>query len=208
MVYDPADKQNKSGFEDAFKEGVTFYGSMTFPRTFHGLSSKHTFSGSTSTEKGIDLADLPDISLPPGSIGQLSDKYGRWYVNYQFEQTLSRSKEDQKKAWGLFGQTSISDGNPNPQRWLVMGGVGGTSPIRGRGWDKFGVAAFCYGLSDHLVKGLAPTVIIGDECGGEAFYNLAATPWFLVSADLEVVQPAERAYPVAVLFGLRAQIRF
>ena len=208
MFYDPEDQQNQTGLAHPFREGVTFYGSMLFARTFHGLSSKHTFSASTSTEKGINLADLPDISLPPGSIGDLSQKTGRWYVGYSFEQTIWRSKEDKKKAWGLFGQTSMSDGNPNPQRWLVMGGVGGTSPIRGRSWDKFGAAGFCYGLSRHLINGLAPTVIVGDECGGEVFYNFAVTPWFLVSADLQVIEPANRAYPVAVLFGLRAQIRF
>ena len=48
----------------------------------------------------------------------------------------------------------------------------------------------------------------GNECGGEAFYNYAATPWFLVSADLQIINPAERAYSTAILFGVRAQIRF
>ena len=101
---------------------------------------------------------------------------------------------------------ALSDGNPNPARWSSLGGLSGTSPIPGRGGDRFGVAAFYLGVSDDLKDGLRP-VRLGDEYGGEVFYNLAVTPWFRVTADLQVISPALGDSPV-VLLGLRAQLRF
>lgn len=42
----------------------------------------------------------------------------------------------------------------------------------------------------------------------EAFDNMAVTPWFLVTADLQVVSPLVASAPAAVMAGLRAQLKF
>ena len=45
------------------------------------------------------------------------------------------------------------------------------------------------------------------EYGAEVFDNVAVTPWFRVTADLQVISPALTERTTAVIFGLRAQIR-
>jgi porin len=74
------------------------------------------------------------------------------------------------------------------------------------GGDRFGVAAFYLGVSDDLKDGLRRDRL-GDEYGGEMFYNLAVTRWFRMTADLQVISPALGDSPV-VLLGWRAQLRF
>jgi porin len=150
------------------------------------------------------------------------EKGGRYWLGYSFEQTLWQSSADRTKAWGLFGQASTSDGNPSSIKWSVLGGLGGTSPLPGRPNDTFGVGIFYYGYSSELKQALDPLVKLGDEYGGELFYNLAITKWFRVSADVQVIAPAISAQvnsprpgnpmmvnnSTVVLLGLRGQITF
>jgi Carbohydrate-selective porin, OprB family len=77
-------------------------------------------------------------------------KDNRWHLSYAFEQSLWRDTVDPQKAWGLFGQAGVSDANPNPIVWSVMGSIGGTSPIPGRERDKFGLSLFYVGYSSPL----------------------------------------------------------
>jgi porin len=48
-------------------------------------------------------------------------------------------------------------------------------------------------------------VELGDEQGVEAFYNMAVTPWFLLTADLQGVDPVVSNASTAVTGSLRAQ---
>jgi porin len=160
--------------------------------------------------------------LPPQLIPPPSEKHGRYWLGYSFEQTLWQSPTDPNQTWGLFGQTAVSDGNPNSYRWSAMGGIGGTGLVPGRPNDRFGVGAFYYRYSDELKKALAPVVTLGDEYGAELFYNFAITKWFRVTADFQVIAPGIKAQAVApplisptmmnnptvVLLGLRGQVVF
>jgi porin len=161
------------------------------------------------------------IYLPPqllSSSSPPSEKRGRYWVGYSFEQTLWQSAANPTKAWGLFGQVAFSDGNPNAWKWSAMGGIGGTSPLPGRPNDKFGVGAFYYGYADELKQHLDPLITLGDEYGAELFYNFAITKWFKITADLQVIAPAIRSEliapkttennPTVVLLGLRGQLTF
>jgi porin len=71
-----------------------------------------------------------------------------------------------------------------------------------------GVGYFYNSLSgplEDLAAGVAP---LGDVHGGEVYYNAAITPWFHLTADLQVVQPAELANDTAVVVGLRGKMDF
>ena len=109
---------------------------------------------------------------------------------------------------GLFGQAAVSDGNPNPAEWSGIAGIGGTSPIPGRERDKFGLGVFYVGYSSDLKATLQPLIPIRDEYGAELFYNLSITPWFRLTADLQVIHPPLRDRDTAVVGGLRAQVVF
>ncbi len=124
-----------------------------------------------------------------------------WALYYNGHQYL---RGDAEGGWGLFARFGVSDGNPNPVRWNAAGGVGGTGLLPRRGRDTWGLGVFYLGLSDEdLLQGLN----LGDEVGGDLFYNLAATPWLGLIADVQVIDSAlPRADTVWVL-GLRTHVR-
>jgi hypothetical protein len=49
---------------------------------------------------------------------------------------------------------------------------------------------------------------LGDHNGFEGFYNVAVTPAFMVTADLQVTDSAKEGIGTAVIGGLRATLRF
>ncbi len=250
MVYDPTDAINYTGFENPFSAGVTVRGSMDVSSAPFGLPRTDTFMAAISSEKGTNFESLPDLSkfdnpvfraalirafitralwgedaqnsLPPELRSETTEKRGRYWIGYSFEQTLWRSVTEPSKSWGLFGQAAWSDGNPNSLKWSALGGVGGTSPLPGRLHDRFGVGVFYYAYSDVLKQHLSPLITLGDEYGLEAFYNVAMTKWFRLTADVQVIAPAIKAQTVepalvnpavannstVVSVGLRGQVRF
>jgi len=250
MVYDPTDALNRTGFESPFSEGVNVRGSMDVSSAPFGLPRTDTFMTAISSEPGTDFESLPDLSkfnnplfraaivnafvtralwgqddqtsLPPGLQSETTEKRGRYWAGYSFEQTLWQSQTEPSRSWGLFGQTAMSDGNPNSLKWSALGGIGGTSPLPGRLNDRFGVGVFYYAYSDILKQHLTPLITLGDEYGAEAFYNVAVTKWFRLTADVQVIAPAIKAETVepalinptvannstVVFLGLRGEVRF
>jgi porin len=248
MVYDPTDAINHTGFECPFCAGVTVRGSTDITSQFFGLPRLDSFMAAVSSQEGTDFTTLPDLSkypgvtaglihriltqalwgqdiqiyLPPDVQAVTAQKRGRWWLGYSFEQTLWQDASNPSESWGLFGQVGVSDGNPNAEKWSAIAGVGGNSPLSTRPYDKFGVGLFYYGYSDLLKRELAPLVTLGDEYGMEAFYNVALTKWFKVSADAQVIAPSIKAQTVdpamvnptvannsTVMFvGLRGQVSF
>ena len=206
MIYDPASRTRQTGFEDAFEKGVTFNGSVELPSHFGGKPGKHVFTAAYSTQDGLDFRDIPELIIPGGP--PPGNQNHRWYFAYGFEQTLWQDAADPKKAWGLFGQAAVSDGNPNPAEWSALAGVGGTSPLPGRSRDKFGLGVFYLGYSGDLKDAVQQVFPLEDEYGAEVFYNCALTPWFRLTADLQVVHPPRDDRDTAVIGGLRAQVVF
>jgi porin len=103
----------------------------------------------------------------------------------------------------------FSDGNPNPFGWMMLAGLGGTGIIPGRRLDRFGAAYFRYSFSNDLTDGLRVFgVDVGDEHGGELFYNAAVTPWFRLTGDLQIIAPGNQRRDTAIFTGLSAHIKF
>jgi porin len=81
-----------------------------------------------------------------------------------------------------------------------------SSPIPNRKLDTFGIAYYYLGFSDSF-KNLAPP-FLRDERGLELFYNVAVTPWFHVTADLQVITPLLQPVHNSLVLGLRSKIDF
>ncbi|RJG40620.1 carbohydrate porin [Mesorhizobium sp. DCY119] len=209
FVYDPRNAQNENVLRDPFSEGITGMLSATLP---YQLSGRSGFLGAKviySNKEGTNLSEVPNLVLPGGSNEFLGTKKGSWFVGASFQQYLVQSPANPLEGWGVFGQFGISDGNPNPIEWSALLGVGGTSFIPGRNLDRWGVGYFRYSLSSDLRDGLKTIALdLRDEQGIEAFYNLAVTPWFSVTGDLQVVQPVISAVSTEVTASLRTKIRF
>ena len=121
---------------------------------------------------------------------------------------LRADPDDESRGWGLFGQFGISDGNPNPVKFVANGGIAGRTLFPGRPLDTFGVGYFYVGLSSQFKSLLNPVLPQQDETGVELFYNLAITPWCRLTADLQVARPSTRIYDTVIIPGLRLQIVF
>jgi porin len=210
MVYDPRDSQNSTGLDGWGQDGINTRLAVRFPVKIGGHDGSQTLVGVWSTRDSVDLADLPELVLPPGPDTTVDIKGNSWYLGYNFQQYLWQDSDNPAAGWGLFGQTFIADGNPNLYRWFVNFGIGGTSPIAGRGLDRFGVGYFNTSFSADLTDSLNTIlgVDIGDESGIEAFYNAALTPWFRVALDLQYLRPGVRGNDDGFFAGMSAQIKF
>jgi porin len=144
--------------------------------------------------------------LPPTNLTTLIR--GSWWITYLFDQALWVDPTDQTRNWGVFGNAGISDGKPNPIKWSVIFGIGGSSPIPNRKMDTFGVAYYYLGFSDSFKNVARIITPVRDERGLELFYNVRVTPWCHVTIDLQVITPLlERAH-TSVVPGLRVKIDF
>lgn len=209
FVYDPRDAQDMDVVRNPFSEGVTGMLSATVPYRIAGLSGFFGARAIYNNKETTDLGDVPGLVLPHGSQRFIGTRKGSWFLGASLQQYLVQSSENPAEGWGVFGQVGISDGNPNPIEWSAILGVGGTSFLPGRNLDRWGVGYFRYSLSSDLRDGLASIgVDLRDEQGIEAFYSVAVTPWFSVTGDLQVVQPAILDAPTAVTTAIRTKIVF
>lgn len=209
MIYDPRNAADPDVVGDPFETGVTTSLSVTFPTQLRGLPGFYSVRGVYSTQDGLDLASTPQLLLPPEA-QDIQTKDGYWYASMSMQQYLRQDPANPEVGWGVFGQVSVSDGNPNPINWSLIGGIGGRGGLVGnRDDDTWGVGYFYYGLSEDLKSGLDEVGLgLDDEQGLEAFYNLAVTPWLRVTADVQWIDPATPNADDAVIAALRTQIRF
>jgi porin len=220
-VYDTNNDSTTNGFNVLFNNGAVLYPTLSLPTKFFGMPGHQSIWGAYSsgryavlTPESLNLIPppalrgLPPPTLPPPTLPSPTLVRGSWWVTYVFDQTLWVDPTDQTRSWGVFGNLGISDGNPNPVRWSAIVGMGGSSPIRSRKLDTFGVAYYYLGFSDSF-KNIAPALVpLRDERGLELFYNVAATPWCHVTADLQVVTPALERVETSLVLGLRMKIDF
>jgi len=210
MIYDPRNAQDSDIIGEPFDDGVTTSLSLTFPVTLGGRPGFQGIRGVYSTQRGLDLNDIPQLALPPEAETVVGQKSRYWYAAYSFQQYLFQDSSNPAKGWGVFGQFAISDGNPNTVESSVFVGVGGDSPLAGRINDRWGVGYFRYNLSDRLLDGLQALGIsnLRDEQGIEAYYNVAVYDELRVTATVNYISPGNSDRDDALFFGVRTQLKF
>jgi porin len=85
-------------------------------------------------------------------------------------------------------------------------GIQAQGLYRGRPEDTVGIGYFHSALSDDFVNSLSPVFDLDDVDGVELFYNAAVADCFHLTADLQIVEPAEQQLDTAVVFGVRGVI--
>ena len=207
MVYDPRNAQSSEVLRNPFSDGVTTSVSVTVPLTIAGLQGFYGVRGVYSTKSGVDLANPVLGNLPPKS-GTILQREGYKYGQITIQQYLYQDPQRPKIGWGIFADASLSDGNPNPFAWRVTVGLAGNNLTPGRERDRWGIGYFKYELSSDLLTNLNSLGIRRKgESGVEAFYNLAVTPWFRLSADVQWIDPFINAEKNTFIAALRAQVR-
>jgi porin len=207
MLYDPRSAQDPEVIRRPFTDGRTLSLSATVPTKFFDLPGFYGVRVAASNAKGLDLARIPELSLP--GVTQLGlQKKGYRFISFSAQQFLWVNPTDPRQGIGAFGEVAFSDGNPNPLKWHLIGGLSGTG-VFDRPLDRWGVGYFKYVLSKDAKDSL---VQVGqrrrDEWGVEAYYNLAVTPWLRVTGTVTYIRPTEPDKKNATFVGVRTQVRF
>ena len=204
LVFDP---QDQTGWHKPFTEGINFSPSVAFRGTTFGHNATHTFAATLSTQEGTDLADLPQVLLPPAQ-QHIGTRRGPFNVNYTYEQYFVQDRKDPSAGWGMFAKAAIADGNPNTLQDTLEIGIGGTALFPRRTLDRFGAGYFSLGLSDALKDFLQPFFTIRRERGFESFYSCAVMRWLRVTGDVQVLPATVVDRDTKVFGAVRTKVSF
>jgi porin len=209
-VFDPEERSTK-GFDNLYERGVMLVPDLILRGKVFDRPSLLNVGGvySSASYASVDPSSyLPLFGLLGTGTITAPREQGTWAIYANGYHALVVDSCNEKRHWGLFAQSGLSDGNPNPIRYSLSGGVGGSSMISGRDLDTFGVGYFYLGLSDNFKNLASVAVPLRDEFGIEAFYNFALTPWCRLTTDVQVVRPANERNDTAIVAGLRLGISY
>ncbi len=209
-VYDTNDATTTSSLDELFDNGAIIYPTISLPTMFFGKPGHQSFWGAYSSGQ-YGILDRQSINIyPPTTPGLPLTTLvrGSWWISYLFDQALWVDPTDPTRSWGVFGNVGISDGEPNPIDWSMICGVGGSSPIRSRRLDTFGIGYYYLSLSHSFKNDIGPIVPVRDERGVELFYSFGVTPWFHLTTDMQVITPILESADTSVVLGLRGKIDF
>ncbi len=216
MVFDTHNTPTTSGFETFFTNGATTLSKLDIPVFPFGLPGHQGIEGTYSTGTYTSLRTIPYIDangLPTVTFGTIR---GSWSVFYVADQALYVDPNNAKRSWGVFTNIGLADADPSPIRWSASFGLGGSSPLVSRPLDTFGIG-YSFVEPTAALRNLAPQLLpLRADHAVELFYNIAVTPWFRLTPDLQILVPGrERTLPPAaqgidpaVIFGIRAKLDF
>jgi porin len=202
-VIDTHNSTTTSGFDDLFDNGAVILGYYRIFTEYGGRPGSHAVMGvySSGTYTSLDpltWAILPDSGLVAGQ------ETGSWNIEYFFEQKLWVDRCNPQRNIGLFTGWGIADDNPSPIDWGGFVALQGQGLNAARPADTMGVAWFHTSLTSDFKNLVSPVLNLHDVSGVETYYNAAITPWFHLTGDLQVVEPADVTNDTALVLGLRA----
>jgi porin len=179
-----------SGFEDLNGNAVTVAGEGRMRTDFFGLTGHQLFGTSFSNKKFTSIDQRLRSIIETNS---LTPEKGSWNIYYNFDQYLYEPKKGADRGIGVFGRLGVSDGNPNFMKFFGSFGVGGKGMFESRPFDKFGLGYYYINIDNPSLQGPLRTIeFLRNEYGFEAFYNVALTPWALLTPDIQVVRGAQK----------------
>lgn len=202
---DPRERAT-TGLQDLYSDGGVIMPDLILHGDFLGRPSTINLGGTYSNAIYTSVDPASYLILPTGIVA--GQETGSWSLYANAYHALWVDPRFENRHWGVFGQFGLSDGNPNPIRFVANGGIAGRSMLHDRHRDTFGVAFFYLGLSDSFKSLTAPVSPQQDEMGGELFYNIAVTPWCRWTADLQVAQPSTQAFNTVIIPGMRMEVAF
>ena len=183
-------KASTSGFDDLDGNNLTFVGEGRVTTNFFGLTG-HQLLGAVFSNRNFSSLDQNARFIFEN--GALEGKKGSWNVYYNFDQYLYEPKKGSGEGIGVFGRFGASDGNPNFMHFFYSLGIGGKGVIPTRHNDRYGFGFYYIDVSNPKLQGFFRTTkLLRDEYGFEAFYNIAVTPWLMLTPDVQVVRGAQK----------------
>jgi porin len=216
LVVSATGKSTTTGFEDLDSDNLIFTGEGRMRTDFFGLTG-HQLLGAFYSNKTYNSIDQRLGFVVENRALEKSDD--TWAVYYNFDQFLYETDRSAGRGIGLFGRFGASEGNPNPAQYFFSAGVGGKGIIPHRDLDRFGVGSYYIIIQNPTFqRPLVTRSLLRDEWGVEVFYNIALTPWMLLTPDLQVIGPAQKrrltgllqreSIDTATVLGMRLQLIF
>ena len=190
MVLQANGQARLSGFDDLDANKLTFVGEGRVRTNFFGLAGHQLFGAAFSNRKFTSLDQSLRLIIENRG---LEGKKGSWNVWYNFDQYIYEPKKGSGQGVGIFGRFGASDGNPNLIHYFYSIGIGGKGIIPNRPLDRFGLGYYFIDVKSPELQGPFQTKkFFRDEYGFEAFYNIAITPWMLLTPDIQIVRGAQK----------------
>src|SRR5215470_16238090 len=181
---------NTSGFEDLNGNAIVVAGEGRVRTDFFGLTG-HQLFGTTFSNKKFTSIDQRLRSII--ETNALTPEKGSWNIYYNFDQYLYEPKKGADRGIGVFARLGVSDGNPDFMKFFGSFGVGGKGMFESRPLDQFGIGYYYINIDNPSLQGPLRTIeFLRNEYGFEAFYNVALTPWALLTPDIQVVRGAQK----------------
>jgi porin len=204
-VFDNQDVSTTSGFDDMFQNGANIFGFWRYFTDVNGLPGSHLFGGIGATGEYVSFDPLSFVILP--GEGVVFDRQGGAYsLLYIFEQTIWADNCNKNRNVGVLSQWTVSDEATSPFSWTGNVGLQAQGFNRHRPHDSMGIGWFHSALSDDFVSALSPAFTLDDVDGIELYYNAAISKMFHLTADFQVIEPADVTNDTAFVVGLRATI--
>ena len=206
-VYDPHDCATTSGFEELGDNGVNIVGMYRFFTGSESLPGSHLFgfAGATGDYASLDPASFVFV---PGQGIVSTPQSGSWATFYILQQRLWADGCNPNRNIGLLSEWCLADENTCPFQWTGNVAIHGTGLLGSRPADSAGVAYFYTGLSNQFQTLVSPVIDLHDLHGVELYYNAALAKCFGLTADLQVIEPADSTNDTAIVFGLRGTAVF
>lgn len=190
-----------------FPNGVTLLAIGRKYTDFGGLPGSHTLMGTYATGDYTSFNTQGWIVIPGGGV-EPTEKSGTWHAAYFGEQRLWVDRCNDKRYTKLFGYVGFSDAETSPFALTASVTVESFGPVASRPSDRTGIAYFYNALNDDFQNVFSLVTPLADVHGGELYYNAEITPWFHLTFDLQVIDPAIEARDTAVVLGTRVSIDF
>jgi porin len=205
LVYDSNNVSTTCGFDEVFDNGANIAAFWRFFTCCGGLPGSHLFLGTYATGDFTSL-DPIDWGFIPGQGIVAEEQSGSWSALYILEQKLWVDRCNPKRNIGLLSKWGLSDPDTCPYEWIGIVSLQGQGLNRCRPQDSIGAGYFYSGLSGQFKDLLSIQVELEDVQGVELYYNAAVTPWFHLTADLQIVEPAAVENDTAVVVGIRGKL--
>ncbi len=170
-----------------------------------GLPGSHGFAfvGATGDYTALDPEGFVFV---PGQGLVVPQQSGSWCALYILEQQLWQDGCNPARNVGVLSQWCLADPETSPFAWTGNVAIQGTGLLAGRPADSAGVAYFYTGLSHQFEDLVSPVATLNDLNGVELYYNAAMSSCFTMTADLQVIEPADVGQDTAVVVGMRGTI--
>ena len=226
LVLSAEGKASTDGFDNLSGDKLSFIGEGRVRTDFFTLTGHQLVGAAYSNKEFTSLDQRIEFEPQRRALGlaqsqTIAKKDGSWAVYYNFDQFLYETDKAAGHGVGLFGRFGASDGNPNLMHYFYSAGVGGKGLIPGRPLDRFGIGYYYLNIKNPTLQ--LPIIgtksFLRNEWGFEAFYNVALTPWLLLTPDIQVIAGSQKHRVVnntlnpefidtATVLGLRAQLVF